>query len=79
MNSSHTWITAACITAVLLGCSKKEETLPRTYVMPEVNDVNCAFEAITAMDVPLEKKQEFGSLCARRSKPVHSEPKSYTF
>ena len=79
LNTRCVWITAACITAVLIGCGKKEEAPPQTYVLPELNDANCKFEAISAMDVPLETKQQFGSLCARRSKPVHSEPKSYTF
>lgn len=81
LNSSRAWIAAASLAAVLTGCGKKEEAPPpHTFVMPEVNDANCKSEAIVAMAAPLEIRQRFGSLCARRIKPeVPSKPKSYTF
>jgi entry exclusion lipoprotein TrbK len=75
--SSRAWIAVACTAVVLAGCGKKEETPPSSYVMPEVNDANCKFDAIKAM--PSDAQQKFADLCTRRPKPIRSEQKSYNF
>ena len=78
LNSRCRWIAAACLAVVLAGCGKKEETSHQSYALPEVNDANCKSDAIKAMPEN-EARQRFADLCSRRSKPTHSEPKSYTF
>ncbi len=78
LNPRRTWVVVACIATVLAGCGNKEETSHQSYALPEVNDANCKSDAIKAMPEN-EARQRFADLCSRRSKPTHSEPKSYTF
>jgi entry exclusion lipoprotein TrbK len=66
--TTSAWALAACAVAALVGCSK---------ALPEVNDANCKFEAITAMDVPLATRQQFADQCARRGTFTNSPKKSY--
>ncbi|MEO7129670.1 MAG: entry exclusion lipoprotein TrbK [Rhodoferax sp.] len=75
--SRGVWIAAICMVTVLVGCGRKEESVSPPYAMPEVNDVNCKLEVIKAM--PAEVQQRFADMCARRSKPIQSEKKSYNF
>jgi entry exclusion lipoprotein TrbK len=58
----------AVIAAAIAGCSDADI---------EVNNENCKLERISAMKIPLEKKQEFGSKCARRGSFTSSEKKAY--
>lgn len=80
LNSSCVWIAGVCVTGVLMlmGCGKRVDALPPLYVLPEVNEANCESAAIKAMPEN-EARQRFADQCSWRSKPVHSEPKSYTF
>ena len=75
--SRGAWIAAVCTVAVLVGCGRKEESASPLYTMPEVNDANCKLKAIKAM--PADARHRFADMCARRSKPIQSEKKSYNF
>ncbi|BEP34635.1 hypothetical protein GmRootV59_16080 [Variovorax sp. V59] len=69
------WALAAVMVVALAGCGKTEVPTPPPYVMPDVNDTNCAKAAIEAMPVTDAVRREFGSKCARRGSYSPSEKK----
>ncbi|MDF7677053.1 entry exclusion lipoprotein TrbK [Neisseriaceae bacterium ESL0693] len=59
------------LVALVTGCDNKSEKQP----FPEVNDENCAFQAVKAM--PQDQQQEFSSMCLRRGSYKSSPKKEW--
>ena len=49
LQTNCAWAFAAMMGTALVGCGKTGEPAPQPYAMPEVNAINCKFEAITAI------------------------------